>query len=43
VQATVACPSGKLEPDLGLHATGSDWFSRPVAEAVNETFAPIGA
>ena len=43
MHVTVVCPSGKLEPDVGLQVTGSDWFSRPVADAVNETSAPLGA
>ncbi len=42
MHVTVVCPSGKFEPGVGLQVTGSDWFSRPVAEAVNETPAPLG-
>jgi hypothetical protein len=43
VHVTVVRPSGKLAPEVGLQATGSDWFSRPTAEVVNETGAPFGA
>lgn len=43
VQVTVVDPSGKLEPEAGLQVTGSDWLSRPVAEAVKETAAPFAA
>jgi hypothetical protein len=39
-QDTVVVPSGNVEPDAGVHVTGTEPSTRSDAEAVNVTTAP---
>ena len=41
-QITVVAPDGNVEPEVGVHATGTEPSTRSVAEAVNVTTAPLG-